>query len=158
MIVSMAAHDDMDALLALEGVGFGSGERWSEASWSAELGREDRLVLVSREAGEVEAVACFGVLDDTAELLRVIVRPDRSRRHIARRLVGVGKEWAEAAGANRMLLEVRCDNAPALALYGACRFEAIARRRDYYGPGRDAVVMECQLPHHQLLELQRWSS
>lgn len=156
MIVSVATEADLDALLRLEETGFEPGERWNESSWAAEVDREDRLVLVSREAGEVEAVACFSVLDDTAELLRVVVRTDRCGRGVARRLLGVGKEWAEAAGADRILLEVRHDNDAALALYGASGFEPIARRRDYYGPGRDALVMECPLSHHEMLELERW--
>lgn len=164
MIVTIAVPDDLDALLALEETGFPPAERWGGPSWATELTREDRLVLVSREVGEVEAVACFSVLADTAELLRVIVRPDRRGRRVAGRLLGVGKEWAEAAGASRMLLEVRHDNAAALGLYSASGFEAITRRRDYYGPARDALVMECRLPlrnafePRHALELQRWSS
>lgn len=156
MIVSTAFHDDLPRLLALEESGFEPSERWSEASWAAELARDDRLVLVARHGDELDAVACLSVLGGTAELLRVIVHPTRRGRQIARRLIGVGKEWAEAAGADRMLLEVRHDNAAALGLYTATGFDVIARRRDYYGPGRDGLVMQCQLAHVSLLELGRW--
>jgi len=40
------------------------------------------------------------------------------------------------------MLEVADTNAPALALYAATGFTEVARRRDYYGRGHDAVVME----------------
>ncbi len=156
MIVSTANRDDLAALLDLEEAGFVGSQRWSAESWEAELANTDRLVLVSRQAGEVEAVACFSVLDDTAELLRVIVTPASCRRGVARRLIGVGQEWAREAGADRMLLEVRHDNNGALALYGVTGFAAISRRRDYYGPGIDALVLECPLPHHQLVGMERW--
>ena len=43
------------------------------------------------------------------------------------------------------MLEVRADNAPALALYERNGFERLALRRGYYGPGADAVVMRRRL-------------
>ncbi|WP_341727900.1 GNAT family N-acetyltransferase [Brooklawnia sp.] len=156
MIVSTANRNDLTALLGLEESGFARSERWSAASWVSELDALHRLVLVSRDSSGVEAVACFSVLDDTAELLRVIVEPGQRGRGVGRRLVSVGKEWAEASGADRMLLEVRQDNAAALGLYCAAGFEPISRRRDYYGPGHDAVVMECALPHPALAAGARW--
>ena len=156
MIVSTANRNDLDALLSLEESGFDRPQRWSAASWVSELDATGRLVLVSRDSAGIEAVACFSVLYDTAELLRVIVAPDHRGHGVARRLVSVGKEWAEAAGADRMLLEVRRDNAPALALYGSSGFQAILRRRDYYGAGHDAVVMECALQHPALAAHAGW--
>ena len=44
-------------------------------------------------------------------------------------------------GAGRALLEVRFDNAAAIALYRTFGFETMTVRRDYYGPGVDAWVM-----------------
>jgi ribosomal-protein-alanine N-acetyltransferase len=44
--------------------------------------------------------------------------------------------------ATEMLLEVRADNQPALALYQRHGFERIARRRGYFGAGRiDGLVL-----------------
>ena len=60
-------------------------------------------------------------------------------------MITAGTEWAEAMGAERMLLEVEVDNASAIALYDRFGFEPIARRTDYYGPGRDALVMSRDL-------------
>jgi ribosomal-protein-alanine N-acetyltransferase len=45
------------------------------------------------------------------------------------------------AGANRLLLEVREDNAGALAFYAARGFVEIDRRARYYRDGAAAVVM-----------------
>lgn len=145
MIMAPATVDDLESLLGLESTGFDAPERWSRDSWAAELDADQRLVVVSREVGRVGAVACFSVLDETAELLRVVVAPDCRGRGTARRLVGAGKDWAQARGARRMLLEVRPDNEPALAVYRATGFQPIARRKDYYGTGRHAVVMECEI-------------
>lgn len=161
MIVTTAKPDDLSTLLQLEESGFDAPQRWSASSWASEIAAPDRLVLVSRDDDQVEAVACFSVLDDTAEVLRVVVRPDRRQRGIARRLVGLGMDWADAAGADRILLEVRHDNERGLCLYAAAGFAAIARRPDYYGAGRHAIVMECRLRHRPLAglsSLSRWTA
>jgi ribosomal-protein-alanine N-acetyltransferase len=44
-----------------------------------------------------------------------------------------------------MLLEVRPDNEPAVALYRKLGFEPVATRRDYYGPGHHALVLQRSL-------------
>ena len=53
---------------------------------------------------------------------------------------------ASARGATSVLLEVRSDNAPAIAFYRRHGFERIAVRRGYYQPeGADAWVMRRSL-------------
>ena len=48
---------------------------------------------------------------------------------------------AAAGGADRVLLEVREDNADALAFYAARGFVEVDRRRRYYRDGATAVVL-----------------
>jgi len=48
-------------------------------------------------------------------------------------------------GAHRMLLEVRPDNEPAVALYRRLGFQPVATRRDYYGSGHHALVLQRSL-------------
>jgi ribosomal-protein-alanine N-acetyltransferase len=46
-----------------------------------------------------------------------------------------------------VFLEVRSDNASAMAMYLAHGFEQLNVRRDYYAPGVDAVVMRLMVKH-----------
>jgi len=56
-------------------------------------------------------------------------------------------EEAVARRATAVLLEVRADNPPAIALYQRFGFEQLAVRRRYYQPGDvDALVMRHRLP------------
>lgn len=158
MIASVAESSDIDELLNLEECGFPPVQRWSRVSWASEIGREGRLVLVNRDRTSIEAVACFSVLNDTAELLRIIVHPDKRRCGMARRLIMIGMEWAEASGADRILLEVGRANDSARALYAALGLYTISQRRDYYGPGNDALVMECPLEHPDVMMAGEWSA
>ncbi len=51
------------------------------------------------------------------------------------------------SGRDRVLLEVRADNGPALAFYARAGFAEIDRRRRYYRDGTDAIVLELDLRH-----------
>jgi ribosomal-protein-alanine N-acetyltransferase len=146
MIISSARADDLDGILPLEEAGFELAQRWSREAWRAELDNPDRLVLVRHDArGLVVGVATFSLVADMADLLRVIVLPDSRGRGIGGSLIRAGMEWAKAVGADRMLLEVRPDNAPAVRTYQKLGFAALDRRRDYYGTGVDALVMAVKL-------------
>lgn len=140
MIIARARRDDLDTIVSLEAEGF-EHAGWSREAWAAELDSQDRHVLVARAPEGVVGVATFQTVADTADLHRVVVRVDHRGTGIGHRLVAAGLEWAEAMGAERMLLEVDVDNVSARALYERFGFEALARRDDYYGPGHHALVM-----------------
>lgn len=142
MIIFHAHEGDLDAIMALEESGFVHG-RWSRESWATELTAPDRQVLAYRDAeGRLVAVVTMQLVDDFGDLLRVVVAPERRGQGIARKLLIASLLMAQASGAVRVLLEVEEDNAPALSVYGRLGFSPIDRRRDYYGPGRHAIVME----------------
>jgi ribosomal-protein-alanine N-acetyltransferase len=82
-----------------------------------------------------------------AELQAILVRPERRRlglgAELLRAVIAQGKGW----GSERLLLEVRAGNAPALALYHRLGFLEDGCRRGYYPPStpgaprEDAVLM-----------------
>ena len=146
MIISAATAADLEQILVLEESGFDLPQRWSRDAWQAELDNADRLVLVRRDdSGSVVGVASFSLAADLADLLRVIVASESRGRGLGSSLIRAGMEWAKAVGADRMLLEVRPDNKPAVRAYCKLGFATLDRRRDYYGTGVDALVMAVKL-------------
>ena len=144
MIVTTATHADLPGIMALEDAFTLS--RWSEQSWADEIDADCRLTLVEKDAaGAVRGVATFSAVEDVADLNRVVVDAGARRSGIVRRLVLAGLEWAEALGAQQMMLEVEAGNAGAIALYEQVGFVALARRANYYGAGADALVMALPL-------------
>lgn len=77
---------DADELVALDAACFPAFERWNHASWADELAANDRVLLARRDPdGALVGAATFQVVFDTADLHRVMVRPDhRGRRQIGR--------------------------------------------------------------------------
>ncbi len=110
-----------------------------------ELDAPARTYLLDIEGDAEQAVvrgdADFGYDGDDAEIMTIGLEQASSGRH--RRCVasGTGRR-GETAGRLRMLLEVRVDNDPALALYQRFGFERMGLRKRYYQPeGIDAYTM-----------------
>lgn len=110
--------------------------------WAQEIASTSTHVLVLWDGTEAVGVITLRVQDDVADLDRIMVRASERGRGLSHRLMVSGLQDVRGAGARRVLLEVERTNEVALALYRAHGFAPIAQRADYYGPGRDAVVME----------------
>ncbi|MDN5852180.1 MAG: GNAT family N-acetyltransferase, partial [Actinomycetia bacterium] len=121
------------------------GDAWSETLVLAELDAPSRSVIVAGDGRRVIGYASTTSVGDLAELLRIAVRHDARGVGWGRQLLDEEMRIARAGGARRMLLDVAYDNAPALRLYRSAGFTDIHRRADYYGPGRDALVLGRQL-------------
>ncbi|MEQ7849520.1 GNAT family N-acetyltransferase [Nocardioides kribbensis] len=160
-LVRRAVPGDLDAVAGLEREGLGD-DAWSEALVAAGLAGDLPTVayLVAQDGSEVVGHAVVSLplpatsaadpgLDpdpdtdpDPAELQRLAVAADRRRGGLASALLEAVAALAREAGAERLLLEVREDNAGARAFYAARGFGEIARRSRYYRDGTAAVVLE----------------
>ena len=137
-----ATPEDVTAIADLEDEALGI-DAWSEG-----LVREGVLgalptihYLVAEQDGTVAGFAVASVVSDVAELQRIAVQPGLRRGGQASALLESVVSLARDGGADRLLLEVRETNAPALAFYAARGFVEVARRPRYYRDGATAVVM-----------------
>ena len=136
-----ARRDDLPAILALERDGFAPDERWSERSWSGELLGEGRTVLLAR-AEQVLGVIALRTTGELADLHRLVVAPSARRSGLGLALTTAGLTAVGHLGAQAVILEVDYANEPAIALYQRVGFEQLTARRDYYGPGRHALILK----------------
>jgi ribosomal-protein-alanine N-acetyltransferase len=145
-VIRHAVAGDVDAVAALEQTCQGA-DAWSP--WLVRDGVEGGLptvrYLVAELEGEVVGYAVASLGGDIAELQRIGVTPASRRTGIATALLDEVVAEAPGAGANRLLLEVREDNAGALAFYADRGFIEIDRRRRYYRDGTTAVVLRLPL-------------
>ena len=145
-MIRAAAPDDVPAIADLELDSLGV-DAWSEGLVSE--GVHGRLptvhYLVAEVGGEVAAYAAASIVADVAELQRIAVDGAHRRTGLATELLHAVVALAGDGEAERLLLEVREDNAGALAFYAARGFGEIARRRRYYRDGATAVVLQLTL-------------
>lgn len=131
---------DADALVLLERAAFGS-DAWSPVQVEAELAGTSRRVVVAEEDGQVIGYGAVAVAGDVADLTRIVVAEAHRRSGVASTVLAALHEAARQAGVARVLLEVAASNTGALAFYRAHGYVEISRRRAYYAPGDDALVM-----------------
>ena len=134
-------HTDIDTLVSLDAELFAE-DAWPATTWWAELAqrpRRDYAALVD-EAG----VVAYGGVDhagESADIMTVAVAPRARGRGLGARMLAELERRAATRGAEGMLLEVRADNAPALALYSRAGWRQVHVRRRYYQPGDvDALI------------------
>jgi ribosomal-protein-alanine N-acetyltransferase len=134
-----AVAADAGAIAALELVAFP--HPWNERQLAAELALPSAFGLVARDAdGGLAGYVLFRRVLDEAELLRLAVVRQRQRLGLATALVAQGLAELRAAGCATVFLEVRADNAPAIAFYERTAWQASGRRAHYYPDGVDALL------------------
>ena len=98
---------------------------------------------------DVQGFAGYWYDGDDAEIMDIGVSAAYQRHGIAAAMMTWMIERARTQGARRLLLEVRVDNTPALALYKRFGFTTIGLRKRYYQPeGIDAHVMALDIKPH----------
>ena len=137
---------DIPALAALERDLFAH-DAWSAPAGGAALaGRPRRDYVVLADADGVLGYAGLDHGGEVADVMTVAVAPGAQGRGLGRLLLAELERRAQARGAGHVILEVRADNAAALALYERSGFEVLSTRRRYYQPGDvDAIVMRKSL-------------
>ena len=141
-VLREARWTDVAILVALEADLFAH-DAWSEPTWWAELaGRPRRDYVVLDDGTGVVAYAGLDHGGDVADVMTVAVAPRARGLGLGRRLLEELEARAAARGAGSVMLEVRADNAAALALYAGSGYVVLHTRRRYYQPGDvDALVM-----------------
>lgn len=121
-------------------------EAWSVQSWWGELaGRPRREYLLAEDASGIAGYAGLDHGGDISDVMTIATLPRTRRTGLGRRLLDELVTRARAAGAERLLLEVREDNVAARGLYAARGFTLVQTRRGYYPGGVDALVLALDL-------------
>lgn len=142
--VRIATVDDVDAIMTIEAPVFGN-EAWSSDAMARDVADPNCVYLVAENADGVIAYA--GLLcpegSGDGDIQTIAVIPEARTSGLGRALMTELMAAAAKRKAHRIFLEVRADNAHAIALYESLGFEEIAIRPGYYQPeGVDAIVMK----------------
>ena len=137
--------DDLDEVLAIERVSFPT--PWTRAAFRYELLQNRVAVCTVMRAGDrLAGYCCLWEIGHEIHITNLAVHPEWRRRGVGRALLAAALGAGGARGVTLAFLEVRPNNAAALALYGSLGFQVIGRRAGYYfDTGEDALVMEARL-------------
>ena len=109
------------------------------------------MLMVYKQEGQADNNKVIGyclyqVIFEQAEILRIGTHPDYQRQGIASQIFAQLNKELMSNQVESLLLEVRADNAPAIALYEQQAFAVIHTRKNYYQvphqPAVDALIMQ----------------
>ena len=142
-----AVDGDLPQIVEIERLSFDN--PWSRDSFLRELSLPfSRTCVAVTSNGITEAVVgylCRWLVADECHILNVAVRPIARRTGVGERLMEHAIGEAKREKARLVTLEVRRSNLAARSLYRKLRFEERRLRRNYYGSGDDAIVMELRV-------------
>lgn len=115
------------------------------AHWQRELQQPAVELHVLQQPKQIIAYTLCWALPPELELHDIAVTPSCQGQGWGRVLLAWRLQQAREQDMQEVFLEVRCSNAPALAVYQSLGFGVCHRRRHYYGNGEDALVMRCDL-------------
>lgn len=112
----------------------------------------DMLIVYEQEQSamimdnKIIGYCLYQAVFEQAEILRIGTHPDYQRQGIASQLLARLDTELETGQVESLLLEVRADNIPAIALYEQQKFVTIHKRKGYYQllcqPAVDALIMQ----------------
>jgi ribosomal-protein-alanine acetyltransferase len=135
---------DLVPIFSIEKSAYGK-EAWTMAQLKEEFAGKDRMYVVGESLGEVISYAGVVNLAGTADVLTLTVADGHRRKGIGRELLRRLIDWSRTQKCEAIMLEVRVGNEKAIPLYESFGFIEISRRKDYYGPGKTAIVMRKEL-------------
>ena len=144
--IRAAATRDLDQLLALERAAFTT-DHLSPRQYRRHLHSPTAAVLVAVDRDELlgKALVFFRQRSDVARLYSIAVAQQARGRGVAKALLEAAAAAAQRRGCHRLRLEVRQDNAAAIALYERLGYRRFGAHSAYYEDGADAWRYESRL-------------
>jgi len=137
--IRLAGPDELDALVRLEHASF-DGDRMSRGQYRGHLASSSAQVLVAVDAKRLllgSAVVFFRKGSGVARLYSLATDPAARGKGVARALLTAVEAAARLRHCRCVRLEVRSDNAAAIALYERSGYRRIGRLARYYEDGCD---------------------
>lgn len=141
-----AGASDLDALLAIENAVFET-DRLQRFTIRRLIGRPSASVLVAESDAVVVGycIVLFRAGKPAARLYSIATAPGMTGQGIGKALIEAAEHAAIEHGHVLLRLEVREDNARAMAIYERAGYRPIGRKPDYYQDGMAAVRLEKRL-------------
>ncbi len=120
---------------------------WTASQYKEEFSSPTRhfVVALDEQQSIIAYAGVFAPGEAEADILTVSVVPDHRGKGIAKALMALITDWANAQGSTAMMLEVKTDNSDAIGLYESLGYSKLNVRKDYFGAGLDAQVMRLEL-------------
>jgi len=141
---------DLDRLVEIENAAF-SGDRLSRRALRRLMVSQSAALIIAEAEGRIAgcAVVLFRKGTESARLYSIAVDRAFIGKGIGTRLLEAGETEARLRGRGVMSLEVRAENAAAIALYEKAGYRLFQRKLGYYEDGEDGLKMNKTLSENR---------
>ena len=143
LVIREAVQEDIESIMALEQGSIV--HPWTREAIENLINDKNKLCLVAVCEGRNVCYAGAETVLDECNIGNIVTDSGYRGRGIATSLMEELLSELKECGIAKVFLEVEHDNVPALALYAKTGFVRYGFRRDYYGAGKDAVLMSLEL-------------
>lgn len=130
---------DIDKIAELENACFK--DPWSLNTLKSAFNSPVFYGLVDEVDGEILGYLAMNVVLDEASVDDIAIKKEHRKQGLAKKMLSLAENELKARGVNKIFLEVRRFNEPAIKLYETLGFVVIAERLKYYGD-EDALIMQ----------------
>jgi ribosomal-protein-alanine N-acetyltransferase len=142
-VIRAALPGDIDGIMALEQGAIA--HPWVREELERLISDGNKLCLVIVHEDKIICYVGAETVLDECNIGNIVTDSEYRGQGFATSLMNKLISDLKLRGIVKVFLEVEHDNAPAIALYGKSGFTRYGLRRDYYGAGRDAVLMSLDL-------------
>jgi [ribosomal protein S18]-alanine N-acetyltransferase len=117
--------------------------RWTHGNIRGLFENLNLTIILDFEEEKLVGFIAFSAIPPESELLKIGVQSDHRRRSVGKRLIGkMIVTLLEQGSVEKIFLEVRSDNRPAISFYETLNFRKTGLRKNYYThPAADAVLL-----------------
>ena len=136
--------DERDFALITSAKDMGYVDEWNKDMLLSALKNQNFYgikVIRDKIKEEVLGYIHYSLSVDSMDINSVFVFPSFRRKGVAEKLLSVVIDTAKEKRLDKIFLEVRETNAPAIKLYQKAGFNKVGTRKKYYFDGENAIVM-----------------
>lgn len=140
----LAKECDLKSICKIEKESYS--DAWSEDSILSEILNKDSYFLVLKNGDVILGYACLKLHLDDAELLKITTAQKFRNMGVAKILLKDIINFSKRKNIEKIILEVRESNTPAIKLYSSFGFKKIFVRKNFYSsPSENALTMQKDL-------------
>lgn len=138
-----AVIEDVDRIMCLEEGSIP--HPWQRKEIEKLITEENKCAFVTEKNGHIACyIGCDIVLDE-GNIGNLVTDEDERGKGLATAILKRLLEYLKERGVKNVYLEVESTNTAALVVYKKCGFKSYNIRKGYFGVGRDAILMDCEI-------------
>lgn len=141
--IRLATAEDIDRIMVLEEGAIP--HPWQRKEIEKLITDENKCAFVSEKNGHIACyIGCEIVLDE-GNIGNLVTEEEERGKGLATAIMKRLLEYLKERGVKNVYLEVESTNDAAILVYKKCGFRSYHIRKGYFGTGRDAILMDCEI-------------